>query len=299
MFSQPGYTTVKGRFNLMASKEEIKIKDPPNGFTLIEVLISITLLSMLMTYTYSIINNSVDTKDTIITEDKELLGIERAFERISTDFAQIYSPLYSSPFKKNYTTGEKSSDDLDKKTNEFEVSERFPLISHDGLPVPLFDSPEKSTFSFLSTANRRRLENTKESRYVWIQYQLESDDQSRGGYSLIRSYSANNIYGPDHDFSKANQQIILKNIKSLEFEFWNPGKKKWSSGIKFLNRDKYTLKMIRVKMEWLDANSIIYKFSRTFRNLWQKYDPRFDELAYKEVQEALDKIERSKSGGAN
>ena len=270
-----------------------------SGFTLIEVLISITLLSILMSYVYNIIDNSVNTKDTITQEDRALLGIERALDRIATDFTQVYSPLYFSPIKKDYSSEDKKNDDLDKKVNEFETSEKFPLLSHNGLPVPAFESPDKSTFIFLSTANRRRIENTKEARFVWVRYKLISDEKSRGGSTLIRNFIATDIYSPDNDFSKADDQVILRNIKNLSFEFWDPVKKRWASGLREIGNAKYTIALIRIKMEWLDVNDNIIEFSRTFRQYWQTYDPYLDELIYKEEQEAIEKVEKSKQGASN
>jgi prepilin-type N-terminal cleavage/methylation domain-containing protein len=275
-----------------------KSKNHQEGFTLIEVLISITLLSLLMTYVYNIINNSVNMNDTITIEDKELLGVERAFDRIGTDFSQIYSPLYFSPQKKDYSSDASSSiEDYNEKVNEFEISEKFPLLSHNGLPVPHFESPDKSSFIFLSTANRRRLENTREARFVWIKYKLMTDEKSRSGSALVRNYVPYQIYSPDDYFSKSSNQIILRNVKSLEFEYWDPAKKKWASGLTELNDAKFSIALIRVTLEWLDLNKNIHEYVRTFRNFWQTYNPYLDELIYKEEQEAIEKVEKQKNRG--
>ena len=131
---------------------------------------------------------------------------------------------------------------------------------------------------------------------MWIQYKLISDEKSRGGSSLVRNYQTSEIYEPDHDFSKVDNQVLLRNLKSLEFEFWDPKKKKWASGLRELNDQKFTLKMVRINLEWLDANKNIYQYSRTFRHLWQAYDAKLDELVYKEEQEAREKLELSKKG---
>ena len=283
---------IRQRLSLMGYSNQTK----EDGFTLIEVLISITVLSLLMSYVYSIINNSINTKDAISAEDRDLMGVERAFDRIGTDFTQIYSPLYFSPQKKDYSSNLSRGFEDNKKVNEFETSDKFPLLSHNGLPVPNVESPEKSSFVFLSTANRRRLENTREARFVWIKYKLDTDEKSRSGTSLMRNYIPFQIYSPDDYFSKADNQIILRSVKSLIFEYWDPSKKKWSSGLTELNDAKYTISLIRVTMEWLDLNKGIHEYVRTFRTFWQTYDPYLDELIYKEEQEAIEKLEQKKSG---
>lgn len=266
------------------------------GFTLIEVLISIVLLSFLMVYVYRIINDSVNTKDTITQEDRELMGIERALDRIASDFTQIYSPLYFSPLQKVYKKNRDSDFDENNKVNQFPVNDLFPLLSHNGHPVPEFQSPAKSTFIFLSTANRRRLENTKEARFVWIRYKLVSDEKSRGGNTLVRNFEPFNIYGENFYFDDKKDEVILRNIKNLAFEYWDPVKKKWAGGLREIGNSKYSLALIKVDMEWIDANDEVYEYSRTFRQYWQPYDAYLDELVYKEEQEAKDKLKKQGGG---
>ena len=42
----------------------------------------------------TVTNSSLDNKDLVISEDRELLQIETAFDRLNWDFSQIYTPLY-------------------------------------------------------------------------------------------------------------------------------------------------------------------------------------------------------------
>jgi len=77
--------------------------DNQAGFTLLEVLIAITILSLLMVSIYSVIENSTTTKDRIITEDRDKMQLEMAFARIETDLEYIYSPLYYESTQKEDT----------------------------------------------------------------------------------------------------------------------------------------------------------------------------------------------------
>ncbi len=252
------------------------------GFTLIEVLISITILSFLMAYVYTIVDSSSRTKDTITKEDRELMDIERALDRISIDFSQIDSPLYySPPYRKPKglpNTGQ------EKRPNLPDPSESFPQISHFGKPVPKKES-SRTEFYFLSNANRRRLQDLKQGRNLWIRYSVTSAENSRGGYQLSRQFVAENIYSPDLDWSSVETQPLLNHVKSVAFEFWDPGKKKFVSSIKELNNYQDMLRLIRIKLEWVGENEAISEISRTYRALWPKYDPFSDELIYKKAQE--------------
>lgn len=257
------------------------------GFTLIEVLISITILSFLMTYVYQIVDSSSRAKDTITVEDRQLLDIELALNRIDIDFSQIHSPLYYSPqYKKPKATNSSTSN---YRPNLPEKSENFPLWSHFGKPVPNKDSPDKSEFIFMTNSNRRRLQDIKQGRNAWIKYSLDSEETSRGGYQLIRQFSTENVYTPEHDWGKVDSQVLLKHLKSFIFEYWDPGKRKWASSIKELNNYSDTLKLIRVKIEWVDTNEVISEIVRTYRVLWPEYDPYQDELIYKKALEGDEK----------
>lgn len=267
------------------------------GFTLIEVLISITILSFLMSYVYTIVDGSSRAKDTITKEDRELMDIERALDRIGIDFSQIDSPLYYSPvYRKPKNT---PSFGQGPKPNLPDLSDSFPQLSHFGKPVPNKES-SKTEFFFLSNANRRRLQDVKQGRGVWIKYSLESSDKSRGGYQLVRQFMAENVYNPEVDWDSVEEQPLLNNVKSLSFEFWDPGKKKFVSSIRELNNYKDMLRLIRLKIEWVgegEGDSAIREITRSYRALWPKYDPFQDELIYKKAAEGNDKEGQPENDG--
>ena len=259
------------------------------GFTLIEVLISITILSFLMAYVYTIVDSSSRTKDTITKEDRELMDIERALDRIAIDFSQIDSPLYYSPVYRKQK--DRSSFGSAPKANLPDVSNNFPQLSYFGKPVPYKES-SKGEFIFLSNANRRRLQDVKQGRNVWIRYFIDDNDESRGGYQLMRQFIGENIYTPETDWDSFDSQPLLNHIKSFSFEFWDPGKKKFVSSIRELNNYKDMLRLIRIKLEWVGEGEAITEISRTYRALWPRYDPFQDELIYKKAAEGEDKKDR-------
>jgi prepilin-type N-terminal cleavage/methylation domain-containing protein len=66
------------------------------GFTLIEVLIAILLLSFITIGVVTITENAMNTKDRTTQLNEDNLQIETAMSRFEWDFSQIYSPLYFS-----------------------------------------------------------------------------------------------------------------------------------------------------------------------------------------------------------
>lgn len=66
------------------------------GFTLLEVLIAITLLGFITLGVVSVTDNAVLTKERTSEMNKNNLAIESALARLEWDLSQIYSPLYFS-----------------------------------------------------------------------------------------------------------------------------------------------------------------------------------------------------------
>lgn len=184
-----------------------------SGFTLLEILIAITLLAFITLGVVNITENAAQTKDRTTEINENNLQIETAMSRFEWDFSQIYSPLYfSSVMKFNnnnqmVTGGSLGGGSLEGGTNivnqqgnnqgggnilqsahlqqyyeqlvqRFERNEHFMAVSREGLPIPRFYAPEKSVFEFFTSSNRRKVENTKQSHFAWVRYALANQDQT-------------------------------------------------------------------------------------------------------------------------
>jgi len=64
------------------------------GFSLLEILISITLLAIMMVYVIDLTNDGLDTKETVLAEDSDLFQMEMAVNRITNDLANMFNPLF-------------------------------------------------------------------------------------------------------------------------------------------------------------------------------------------------------------
>jgi prepilin-type N-terminal cleavage/methylation domain-containing protein len=173
------------------------------GFTLLEILIAITLLAFMTLGVISITQNASDTMDRTTEINRNNLQIETALARFEWDFSQIYSPLFFStplnlsqadPYGNIDTNLDGRNDNSGAMINNntaaataispelqeyyqrlmqrFEQNEHFSSVSKEGLPIPRFYSPEKNIFEFFTSSNRRKLENTKQSHFAWVRYGL-------------------------------------------------------------------------------------------------------------------------------
>lgn len=273
---------------------EIFKKNSQAGLTLIEILIATVILGIMMISVYQITSDSIDTRDLVIYEDRNLLQVERALERINLDFTEIYSPLYYShiyrpPQGRQGGRQGGRQDPRQRPAPKFLKSDKFQEISHHGRLVPTIESPSRESFIFMTSAHRRKLANTKESTYAWIRYSLrpmihEPEEKRReGNQRLVRQSLAQDIYSPDHYWEDAPEQTLLNHIRSFSIEYWNPSNQRWVSTIDVLNENKYHLAMIKVNLEWIAADGETMNFERIFRHHWTPYDPASDEAIYREA----------------
>lgn len=261
------------------------------GFTLIEVMIAVTILSFIMIGVITLTNQSFDQKDRIITEDNEMLQIETALARLEWDFSHIYSPLYFSRQIQKITEGGEEGNDqglaqYEQIMEKYRQNERFSFPNEDGHPVPKFESPDKNTFQFFTNGNRRKLAVSKDSTFAWVRYSLgradqfikdDEDDQSNEkpkGDALIRYFSPVDVFNPERwEYKELKAQVLLENVKTLKFEYWDPESGKFVEKLNLIQDGEHIVRAIQLTIEWIDVNEIEQKIIRIFRPLWPYFIP--------------------------
>lgn len=256
-----------------------------DGFSLIELLIGVTLLSFIGLASIRVMNNSFRIKDTVLKEDAEFFQVETAMARLRADIEQIYSPLYYSNVKVPgiQLPGQPLSS-VDKE--KFSRSERFAFESQTGHPVPIFTMPDRKSFEFMTTSNRRLLENSKQSEYAWVRYSLENmnpddlpEDEElpagrQGLKKLVRSVSNRNIFeDAPNEIEKSKKFTLMSYVKDIKFLFWGPKKKKYLEDIKEVPNGKHLLRGVKVEITWINKQEQEEVISQTFRPIWPYYEP--------------------------
>jgi prepilin-type N-terminal cleavage/methylation domain-containing protein len=278
------------------------------GFSLLEILIAITLLGFITLAVVNVTSNAVDTKDRTTEINKNNLQVETAMSRIEWDFSQIYSPLFfSAPMTAQNTlnpNGQNSPGGLDNPdpltqgnpilqayyeqvSTRFQRNEHFAGLSKEGLPIPRFYAPEKNVFEFFTSSNRRKVENSKQSHFAWVRYSLAEqaplpDDQEIPNLppslkSLVRYYTADDPYFDkriDIESDKVKGAVLLRNVESLEFQFWDLSKRKWETSLRSIPQGENILRGMRVLVTWYDGQGIKRSTSRIFRTHWPLVAPQ-------------------------
>jgi hypothetical protein len=229
---------------------------------------------------YSIVDNSTATKERVTTEDREYLQLEAAFSRFETDFNSIYSPLYFSYEYVNNSDDKTVYDEQDNKyelneTESFTPTEKFPKMSQNGIPIPAIDNDKESSFGFFSSINKRKVQNVKQSNYVWIKHSLATNQDEEANpdasYNWVRQIYAENIYSPEHNWDDIKAYTLLTNVKKLEFQFWSPKREKYVSSVKELD-DKFMITAVKIILEWVDPSGVARTIERSFHPFWPYFD---------------------------
>lgn len=246
------------------------------GFTLIEVLIAILILSFISLGAYKMIDESTDTKDRVTTEDRNLMSTLTAMNRIEADFNEIYSPLYSFPKQTVQTNNDPYADTNTSFNSTFEGK------TTNGMKIPNITSEEKGSITFLSRVNRRKIAETKESDFVWIKYSVKAtqdeEDRKIGGYDLIRQTISTDPFQQSLNWSDVKEQVVLSNLKSFEFQFYDEKNKKYVTSLSDLNENKNNLRNIKVLFTWVNGDKNEFKYEKVFRILMPYFNTKLDEL---------------------
>lgn len=252
-----------------------------DGFTLMEVLIAITVLAFISFSTYKMVNTNTDTKEKVIKEDRQVVQTLTAVGRLDSDISQMANPLYSA--SKQAPAAASSDPYADTNSN---ANGAFDGKTATGALIPQFKSEDKSTIVFFTQSNRRKNEDSKESRFAWIRYSLQPmepdpenpDDKTSGLYELVRQSISTDIYNPNLDWSKPKSQSVMEKIKGLEFSFWDERGKKYTTSLQDLNENKNVIRSIKVNIVWVDDESHEQKFEKTFRVLNPYFNTKQDDI---------------------
>lgn len=307
MSSQLGTTMKLGGCNLISIRTPLqKLRSNQEGFTLVEILVAITILSFMMVSIYTIVDNNIRTKESVVTEDREFLQMYTATHRLKEDISQMWNPLYfsSAPIKKPNQPGSNSnfgggggfggSSSL-AENNRFVPSRLYPKVSVNDVPIPLVEQIDKTTLMFMTASNKRFIEGQKQSRFAWVEYSLEADDREDppAPNMLVRRSLSENVFQRDFDIKALKPQILLRGVKEIIWEFWSRNDLKWVENIRLLPiAERETIRAVRMTLTWVDNQGAERTSLRVFRPIWPYFDVVKDET---ERQAAL----RQTPGGNN
>ncbi len=239
------------------------------GFSLLELLIAIMLLSFIMVAVIQATNSGFRTKKNIVEDDTEFLQIQTALARLDWDISQYYSPLFFTSFGTN-------------RNPAIPRGKHYPYISRTSIPVAVPIHENKNSFEFLASSNRRKKTDALEASFAWIKYTLQeasSDEMDknplRGKYNLVRFFVPHDPYTfNENSLEESKSHIILTSVEELEFSFWNEASQRFSA-LKEINGDEeqILIKAVKVQLKWRNSRGILEDITSIFRPTWASFIP--------------------------
>ena len=251
------------------------------GLTLIEILVATTIMAFLVVSVVVATNQALDNKILIIREDRELLQVETALDRLNWDFSQIYTPLYHTRVFKldpNARSRSKRKLDLLQANPLYEGRKRFRQPDFYGRPIPVITQDGKEAIEFFTKANRRRFENSDESEFAWVRYEFRpysgEDEDKQELFELVRFYAAGNIYHAELELQDLPATVLMNQVSEYAFLFWDEQNKKWEKNLGSVRRGKSILRGLKLEIKWRRGADQIEEFSsKTCRTIWPYFSP--------------------------
>lgn len=180
------------------------------GFTLIEVLIAIALLSLMSIAIFQVTTRSFDINFRLGKESTDYISVVLSLQTVEADLSQIFSP----PLEKVTTP---------TQANPLESPEFWSIpIRGDGIRRSRLKGT-KERLSFITNGNRRVEENSPQSDFLKVVWEIERN--SSGSYTLYRSTDWDAFEVEQN--RKPNRIALLENLTSASFRYYRLENKAW------------------------------------------------------------------------
>ncbi|MBC7692458.1 MAG: prepilin-type N-terminal cleavage/methylation domain-containing protein [Methylotenera sp.] len=248
------------------------------GFTLIEVLIAITLLVVISLAIYQATTQTYKLRDTLMNEGDFHNGIRLSMAIMERDVSQIFSPTIMLPPKKPDKNAALPGQNapLDPELEQIVNSDlgrttQFWLGMTDktGVRASRFDGTANS-MSFISLSHVRVYKESPESEITKVTYELRDDptpDKKESTKMLVKIEDTNAF---DDESKKTTYQRVLpllRGIRKMSFRYYRKEKQEWFTS--FTN-DKDDLRgkfpdMIEVSLEAIGPSRMFFEGNFIFK----------------------------------
>ncbi len=201
------------------------------GFTLLEVMVSVGLMGVIMTLIWSSSSQSFRSKERIEARDSVFHSAQVALRKISDDVSAAFLTKRSTTTASADGTGEVTTLAAFKS---FFIGE---------------DRGDQDSLRFTSLAHVRLVKNAKESDQTRIAYETVPHPEEQGRYNVMRREQS---WLGDTDEVTGAPFALLEGVLSFNVEYYDERKKEW---VKEWNTDK---------IDWRDRLPIAVRVSAIF-----------------------------------
>ena len=75
------------------------------------------------------------------------------------------------------------------------------------------------------------------------------------------------------DWENIKSQVLLRNVESVTYEFWDPKTKKWVDNLDLIPQGNYLFRGVKIILKWLDPDGVEVNIIRVFRPLFPNFTP--------------------------
>lgn len=182
-----------------------------HGFTLIEVLVSMAILSFIMVAVWSSTSQSLDAKERFERRDAIYHQGRVAMRKLGNDLAMAF--LIRAPGARISLTAEGLPTTTD--------------VAMRPRPITFFvgeDRGERDALRFTSLSNLRLFRNAKESEQVKVAYTVVAVPDEPGVFNLVRTYSP---VIDEKDTVEGNSYAVAEGIREFNVEYYDERKQEW------------------------------------------------------------------------
>jgi len=196
------------------------------GFTLLEVIVAVAITAMIGATIAVAFNTGFKAKEIVETEAEQYRGLRTTMDRMVREIgAAFVSDRYDS---------RRYRDQNDRPTNF--IGARDKLI-------------------FTSLAHQRLYADAKESDQMVVAYEVRTSTKkgSRGQQDLMRRENPN-LYGEDRMERGGVEDVLLENVKRVEFSYWDSDQKDWVNDWDTRKIEKKSILPVRVRIALIRAD---------------------------------------------
>ncbi len=204
------------------------------GFTLIEVMISMTILAFISIGIFQAQTQTFRLRESLSAEAEFFNAVRLSMDILGRDISSIYSPSLIRLAPQNKDEAKEPSEILQRvMTSDAGHTSAFWLGATDesGIRPSRFNGSTNKV-SFVTLSHARIYRDSAESNFSKISYELARDDENTSGstYVLIRTESANAFDDDDRRDRKYQRRYpILRGIKKLTYRYWQKSRDRWDS----------------------------------------------------------------------
>jgi prepilin-type N-terminal cleavage/methylation domain-containing protein len=216
-----------------------KKKDSQDGFTLIEILIAMTIMAFISMQIFMALRGSFSRRESFLARNDFHNAITLAIGVIERDFQLLYSPKVMVPDwrKEKQPTedepGREGASFLENiPSNEQNASSEFwgDLIDVTGVRHSRLIG-QQSSLSFLSAGHLRIYQDAPESIFAKVSYEFQEDpypaEGLEGTFVLMKRVNTDVFNMDEDDNDHTHSYPLLNGITEFQFRYYEKGKETW------------------------------------------------------------------------